>query len=405
MRPDGLGRREFMKLTSTTVVGISLGCHAETGGIGLDEFISSQLTKSRAPGLAACIVKDDQVLWSKGYGWANLSEKVPMTPDTIINIGSISKTVTATAVMQLHESGEFGLDDDVSEYLSYSVRNPRHPDVPITFRQLLTHRSSIKDGPSYSESYACGDPMVSLEEWIREYFAPTGRYYDGEENFHTWEPGTNDPPSRPRAYTNVGFGLLGLLVETMTGSSFSHYCQERVFRPLGMKHTGWFVSEVDTRRHAIPYSLVPDEPAPGFEPRLPRQGVTKENLEPGGYLPHCLYSFYNYPDGLVRTGVQDLSRFLRAFINGGVFDGARILGKETVETMFSEKHYGRGLCWDKRDPDNADAMWGHGGGDPGISTYMAFRPRDGVGAIVFFNLDRPGDAMGHIFERLMEEVE
>jgi CubicO group peptidase (beta-lactamase class C family) len=116
------------------VVGICLGHQAETKEIGLDEFISSQMAKCRAPGLAACIVKGGEVLWSKGYGWANLSEQVPMTPDTIMNIGSISKTVTATAVMQLHESGKFGLDDDVSEYLSFPIRNPRYPDVPITFR-------------------------------------------------------------------------------------------------------------------------------------------------------------------------------------------------------------------------------------------------------------------------------
>jgi CubicO group peptidase (beta-lactamase class C family) len=247
--------------------------------------------------------------------------------------------------------------------------------------------------------------MVSLEEWIREYFTPNGLYYDGEENFHTWQPGTTNPPSRPRPYTNVGFGLLGLLVETLTNSSFTRYCQERIFRPLGMEHSGWLISEVDTRRHAVPYSIAADELDPEFEPRLPSQGVTKGNLKPGGYLPHCLYSFYNYPDGLVRTSVHDLSRYLRAYINGGIYAGARILRKETVETIFSEEHYGHGLCWSKRNLDNGDVLWGHRGGDPGISTYMAFRPEDGVGIIVFFNLDRPGDASNQIFERLLEEVD
>ena len=175
----------------------------------LDEFILERMEEHSVPGLSACIVKENKLVWSKGYGWADVENKIPMTADTIQNIGSISKTVTATAVMQLWEEGKFELDDDVNGYLSFKVRNPRFLDIPITFRQLLTQRSSIMDGPAYGKSYACGDPAVSLEDWIKEYFVPDGKYYDGEKNFHVWKPGTEDVPSSPRAYTNVGFGLLG----------------------------------------------------------------------------------------------------------------------------------------------------------------------------------------------------
>jgi hypothetical protein len=76
--------------------------------------------------------------------------------------------------MQLWEKGKFELDDDINQYLPFPVRNPSHPDSPISFRSLLTHRSSIADSPAYGSSYACGDPGVSLETWIKEYFTPDG---------------------------------------------------------------------------------------------------------------------------------------------------------------------------------------------------------------------------------------
>ena len=85
---------------------------------------------------------------------------------------------------------------------------------------------------------------------------PGGRYYSAEENFHTWKPGTLEIPPGPRAYTNVGFGLLGYLVEVITGEGFSEYCWKYIFTPLGMKSTGWYLADVDVAHHAVPYTLI-----------------------------------------------------------------------------------------------------------------------------------------------------
>jgi len=377
-------------------------------GQGLDEFIQEKMKTNGAPGLAACIVKKDKLVWSGNFGWADIENKIPMTDKTIQNIGSISKTLTATAVMQLWEKGKFKLDDDVNAYLPFQVRNPRFPDDPITFRQLLTHKSSIKDGPAYEQSYACGDPAVSLKDWIKGYFVPGGKSYSEEGNFHTWKPGTMEIPEGPRAYTNVGFGLLGYLVETISGQDFAEYCKKEIFTPLGMKSTGWFLADVNIADHAIPYSLISERfqlpEGITFETFLPRYGKDKQSIKMGDLFAHCLYSFPNYPDGLIRTSVRELSQFLRAYINDGIIENGRILKKETVRTMLSQEHYGRGLCWTELKLKNGDAAWGHGGGDPGISTQMLFRPQDGVGVIIFFNFDTPGKAFGEILERLFEEA-
>jgi CubicO group peptidase (beta-lactamase class C family) len=400
-------RRDFVATLGGAILGTAIGCQPNTDTSDLDEFIAEMLELDRAPGFAGALVVGDRLHWSAGYGWADVAGKMAMSADSLLNIGSISKTVTATAVMQLWEVGRFKLDDDVSLYLPYGVRNPLHPDVPITFRQLLTHRSSIKDGPAYGESYACGDPAVALGVWIEEYLKPSGSYYDPDENFHTWEPGTVDPPARPRAYSNVAFGLLGALVEHIGDRPFDEHCRDRIFAPLGMVESGWFLTEVDTSRHAVPYTLLPDDfELPHdrtLESLLPSADASEASLAPGAYFPHCLYSFFNYPDGLVRTSVNELSRFLRAYMTGGALEGEQLLEPDTIRLMLSSDHFGRGLCWFTRELRNGDLVWGHGGGDPGISTYMGFRQRDNVGVIMFYNYDSPGEGRREILERLFAE--
>ena len=143
-------RRMFLRSAAISAGGMLLNLPVFSIPEELDEFMRKQMASIPVAGLGACIVKDGGVAWSKGYGWADIEKKIPYDPErTIQNIASVSKTITATAVMQLWEQDKFRFDDDVNDYLSFSVRNPRFPDVPVTFRQLLAHRSSILDGPFY----------------------------------------------------------------------------------------------------------------------------------------------------------------------------------------------------------------------------------------------------------------
>jgi len=200
-------RRDFGTILGGAVMGSMIGCSPARNNQSLEEYIQGQLASTGIPGCCGAICKGDKLIWSGGVGWADMEKKIPMTADTSMNIASVSKTVTAAAVMQLWDAELLQLDDDVSDYLPFPVKNPKHPTVPVTFRQLLTHRSSINDGPSYGVSYSCGDPAVSLHDWISGYFTIDGPYYDPEENFHEWEPGTLNPQGSSRAYSNVGFGL------------------------------------------------------------------------------------------------------------------------------------------------------------------------------------------------------
>jgi len=332
----------------------------------LDDLITKHLEDNLIPGLAYCVVEDGQMIWSGAAGWANMEINIPMSIDGIMNIASISKTFTATAVMQLWEKGKIKLDEDINVYLPSPIRNPRHPEIPITIFQLLTHTSSIKDGDNYDASYSDGDPVISLKDWIQNYLIPGGNFYDAGSNFHPWAPGGE------RAYSNVGFGLLGYIVEQVSGIPFNTYCKSHILDPLGMHSSGWFLHEIDSSAHIRPYSF------------QTRTGSNEEGDSLSDNRALSLYSFPNYPDGLLRTSVRELSHFLMAIINGGAYQNARILKKSTLKKMLKVQveGSGQGLCWGQL---KFESLWGHSGGDPGVATYMYFSPRTKVGVIVFQN--------------------
>lgn len=376
-------RRAFLAAAGCASAPILFGGAAAAPDDDLDAFIESERRTRRIPGLAACIVKSGRVAWSKGYGWANIAERVPMDPDrTVQNIGSISKTVTATAIMQLWEQGKLQLDDDIDERLPFPVRSPSHPGVPITYRLLLTHRSGIADSPAYGTSYACGDPKSSLEAWLEGYFKPGGGHHDPKANFHPWKPGSED------AYSNVGFGLLGYLVERISGEPFASYTRKNIFDPLGMDQTGWHPSDIDVAAHAIPYAPTADtEEADLYRKYGLLAGDPEHDPGSGDHHPLCLYSFPNYPDGALRTSANQLARFLLAYANDGALGNARILAPDTVRLMLTPQAAtspDQGLCW-ATERRGGHRHWGHNGSDPGIETNMSFRPADGIGTILFAN--------------------
>ena len=150
---------------------------------------------------------------------------------SIFQIASISKTVTGVCAMRLVERGLLALDDDIApltERVGFSVRNPRHPTAAITLRMLLSHTSSITDSAVYSNSYTAGDSQWSLARFCREYFAPDGCFFSATANYGEAEPGASF------AYSNVGAGLVGFLVEAASGQPFADFAEENVLGPLGM---------------------------------------------------------------------------------------------------------------------------------------------------------------------------
>ncbi len=368
--------------------------------LDLDNLITKHMTENQIVGLSACRVQEGEVIWAKGYGWADMAAQKPMTPDTIQNIASISKTFTCTALMQLWEQGKFQLDDPVNDYLPFQVKHPKH-STSITFHQLLIHTSAIADGNAYEESYACGDPSTSLAEWIQGYLVAGGKFYDPEANFHSWEPGTN------WGYSNVAYGLLGYLVETLSGESFTHYCREHIFKPLGMDQTGWLLSEIDISNHAVPH-VQPE----GSERMKPLFAVNPDPENKNDPLPLCLYSFPNLSDGLVRTSARQLALFAAAFSKPNV--NGIPLKPETMQRCFTPQipsqevagvRLGLGLTWfnyaNLETPDDI-LYWMHDGGDPGVHTRMQLSLKSRGAVTILTNSSHSMESMNKLSELIWQ---
>ena len=146
---------------------------------------------------------------------------------------------------------------------------------------------------------------------------------------------------------------------------------------------------------------------PGFtyDMALPKFPEEKTPMKPNTYFPHCLYSFFNYPDGLLRTSASELSRFMICYMNGGIFRGNRLLKESSVEMMFRpvyESDVTRGICWDISGI-NGQRFFGHGGGDPGINTSMYFNPDTQIGLVILTNSSQAN--LRELMTHLIREME
>lgn len=194
----------------------------------VNSFIDNEIQKLHIPGFEAIAIKNGEITWTGYYGYQNLEKKIPVSNETIFEAASTSKTVTAAVMMQLFAAGKFRLDDDINKYLDFKIVNPQYPTIPITFGQLLRHRSSIDDNTDYLGQFwetNHGDPNIPLKEFVRAYFSPDGEHYDKEKNFNDYPPGAN------ANYSNMGIALLGYLAERITGRAFEQYCKDELFRP------------------------------------------------------------------------------------------------------------------------------------------------------------------------------
>lgn len=345
----------------------------------LDEFIESRMAAIHVPGLAAAIVKDGEVVWSRGYGLADIAGERPVTPDTIFMLASISKTITATAVMQLVEDDQLDLDAAVGTALGFPVTNPAAAGA-ITTRMLLAHSSSIQDNwDVLSSLYVDGDSPIGLGAFMQDYLTPAGDYYDAGMNFYPYAPGAM------WNYSNVAVSLSALVAEERAGMSFETLCADRIFAPLGMTESAWHLATLEPTHLATPYRYT----GSAYEP-----------------IPH--YGYPDYPDGALRTSAAQLARFLAAYSRGGELDGARILDQATIDEMWRVQAPSvdptQGLVWYHEDRPSG-AMIGHGGSDSGVATEMLLRLDDGVGVIVLMNGDWSDPAPVHeIEDRLFEEA-
>jgi len=330
-----------------------------------DLYIRTLMKIGHKPSIAAAIIHDDEVAWSNAYGYYDIENQKQATTDTLYLQASVSKTVTATALMQLYDQGLFDLDDDINEYLPFELRNPNHPDIPITIKMILSHRSSLADDNLHwiCLSYLPGDPDVEgyPDPWLESYLVPGGSAYSSS----TW---STAKPGEEYYYANIGFSIIGYLVEILSGQNFDEYCKEHIFQPLEMPTSGFRLSDHNIEDIAVPYEY-------------------KDNH----YFRHPHYGIHVlYPAITLRTTVEEFSHFIIAHMNGGVWNGVRILEESTVEMMhtahFSPKDkYNYGLGWTITNKLIGKDEYGHSGGYVGVHILVTIVPKDDIAVILFSN--------------------
>jgi len=329
-----------------------------------DSRIENLMRHGHMPSLVTCIVKNNTVVWSKGYGYYDYYNQKNATVDIAYPIASVTKSVTATAIMQIieNESYDVNLDDNVSEYLTFDLKNPKYPDVNITFRMLLAHQSSLGDTTiKFIFLFILLKIPFNLN-MFKSYLVKGGLFYESE----VW----NDyRPGEGVCYTPQGTDILGYLVEQITNQPYTDYCQEHIFEPLKMYNTSFYFSDYDKEQLARLYIWIA-----------------------GFYLKRPYIQPSNHAGGGLKTTISDFTHFLIMHTSGGVYDGVRILSEESVEEMHRAQYPGyyddeiflHGFGWYQHISDG-ETYGGHGGNFEGARAEMRMRYSDKVGILYFWN--------------------
>jgi len=314
----------------------------------LDALIPSQLQNRNIAGAVVSVVKDGQVLFQKGYGYADVEAKQTVLPDqALFRPGSISKLFTATAVMQLVEQGKLDLDRDVNGYLDFAI--PKTYSDPVTLRQLLTHTAGFEE--------TLKNLFVAHESDIK----PLRTYLVNQM------PARIFPPGKVPSYSNYGFTLAGYIVERASGEKFERYVDNHILKPLRMTNSTF------------------DQPLP---PQLAPQ-MSKGYLN-ASKKPHDFEFVQAAPAGALSTTAADMTRFMLAFLQDGSVDGVAILKPETVgqmQTRQFELHpmiCGLGITFMEYWMNPVRAI-GHGGDTIYFHSDMVLVPDAYVGYFISYN--------------------
>ena len=357
-------------LLAQPAVGIATESQDVAGAIRLfDAWMEGQMMHRALPGVAVGIVHDQQLVWMKGYGLADVAQKKAMTPATRFRMASHSKLFTATAIMQLREAGKLRLDDPITKYLPWFSIQPADPGdtAPITIEELLTHTSGL--------------PREAGPHWVDFNFPDAA----GVKKYLSTHRAPYAPEVRWK-YSNLALTLAGMIVEAASGERFADYVQKQIFAPLGMKHssidapdpelaTGYGYRHPDGSRRTFPFI---DSKA-----MAPATGVT--------------------------SNVEDMARFVSLQFRKGATDFAhgQILNTGSLREMHRirrlENDWIRGNAIGFAVSRIKDKVWvGHGGSYPGYKTQTFLQLDSKVGVIVLTNADDAGPAA--IAQRAMDTI-
>jgi CubicO group peptidase (beta-lactamase class C family) len=323
----------------------------------LDELFGKEMEEYHIAGAAIAVVKDGKLFFAKGYGYADIENGIPADPEqTIFRIGSVGKTFTWTAVMQLAEQGKLDLDADINTYLDFRI--PDTYPQPVTLKHLMTHTSGFED------------------RWLESLVSDASELVPAREWLVSNTPGRVRPPGEAAGYSNYNAMLAGYIVAQVSGQPYDQYVQEHIFNPLGMTHS--------TAQSPIPPDLR----------LLASVGYTYADgvFQP---FPEYIAQPAALPSGMHQASVMDMARFMIAHLRGGRYSDAsipeaRILKESTAQQMHSTLYTPDprllGTAYGFFDlSDNGQRTLGHEGYGPPMNSQLLLLPDQDLGIFVIYN--------------------
>ena len=322
--------------------------------------INHIMDSSNAVGFSVAVVKHHKIIYTHSFGLKDIEKNIPLTDNSIFRIASISKSFTATSIMQLVEAGKLSLDDDFSKLVGFQVRNPKYPNTVITLRMIMSHTSSVNDSQGYF-SLDVIDPSKNK---------------DFAKCYTDYEPG------KGYAYCNLNFNMTGAVIEKITGQRFDLYVKQHILDPLGL-YGGYCVDSLDKSRFATLYEFNKDSNKfiAATAAYNPRSEEIKNHIS-GVTTP--IFS----PTGGMKISATDLAKYMIMHSQKGKYKSVRIISENSaiqMQTKLSdEEGYGLALeTTEKLIP--GEVMCGHTGSAYGLYSAMFFNAQKEFGIVVICN--------------------
>lgn len=345
----------ILLLPGLLFMGAPVAGQSNGGSDAIDDFLLAKMESLDIRGAALAIVRGDEIVHLDGYGVAN-SDGDPVTAQTPFVLASLSKSMTAVAVMQLVEAGKVMLDDPIQQYLPWFM-----PETPITIRQLLNHTSGLDEGRGNSRNLDPDGPDA-LEDSIR-------RLSSAE---------LNQPPGTAFEYSNSNYDVLGLLVETVAGQPYGEYMAANLFEPLAMNNS--FTSLETARANGMSSPFYPFFGRP---------------TDVDAILP---YSRATLPSAGIISSVEDMAHYLILHLQEGRFDDAQIVTPASMNALHkpgvdvNDAGLGYAMGWvvwtfdDAVEPGSPPPIaLSHGGDSLGFEHVMLIVPERDMGVVLLLN--------------------
>ena len=354
-----MAKQLLYKLLFTAFVFITVSREGYSQPAKAETEIKEIMKELDVVGLSVAVVKKGKIIYNHSFGLKDIATNTALTNEDIFRIASISKSFSATSIMQLVEAGKLSLDDDFSKLVGFTVRNPKFPQTVITLRMVMSHTASINDSQGYF--------MLDVIDPAK------GANYT--KCYNDYEPGTK------YQYCNLDYNMTGTVIERISGERFDNYVRNHVLKPLKL-YGGYCVDSLDANRFVTIYDYDSTKklvPSPGaYDPH--RQEI--QNYVMGYSTP--IFS----PTGGMKISAVDLARYMTMHMQHGKYKGARIISKKSSRIMQTTVAQNEGYALaimhtNKLIPGKM--LTGHTGVAYGLYSAMFFEPKKKFGIVVITN--------------------